>query len=168
MSGNEINNNEAFAAAYERLPDDVKDRLSFKNTESYEDWQKRRGDAKPMATPWFNQGVTIMGPAGYFVAETQIYREHARVDTYLALANAEHIVKCVNAHDAVATERDTLQRDLAAANARNALLVGMLQECEEYFEDCADVIDGSYGEPAPNKEMAILSAIRFALSGAPK
>lgn len=101
MSGKEINNNEKFAAAYEQLPQDVKDRLSFKNTESREDWQKRRSDAKHMATPWFNQGVTIMGPAGYFVAETQINREHARVDTYLALANADFIVKCVNSHYAL-------------------------------------------------------------------
>ena len=45
---------------------------------------------------------------------------------------------------------------------RSALLA-----CETYFEDRADVRDGSYGEPEPNDEMRLLTEIREALSSSP-
>lgn len=42
---------------------------------------------------------------------------------------------------------------------RIAELEAVLGECRDYFENAADVKDGSYGEPAPNREMAILIAV---------
>jgi hypothetical protein len=153
MSGKEINNNEAFAASYAQLPEDVKDRLSFKNTESREDWQTRRRDAKPMATPWFNQGVTIMGPAGYFVAETQINREHARVDTYLALANAEFIVKAVNDYDAL--------------KSREAVLVEALRDARRALE-CAINAAWEAATPGDVSDNHVIKKIDAALAQVPK
>ena len=51
MSSNETNNNEKFAAAFEQLPEGVKDRLSFKNTESREDWARRQASKRQAAEP---------------------------------------------------------------------------------------------------------------------
>lgn len=48
-----------------------------------------------------------------------------------------------------------------------ARLVAALRECETYFEARADVVDGSYGEPAPNEEMRLLSEIHEALGLVP-
>jgi hypothetical protein len=59
------NNNEAFAKVYEQLPDYVKDRLSFKNTESYEDWQKR---VNPQAVGESNK-VKRWNPVGRMVLD---------------------------------------------------------------------------------------------------
>ena len=49
--------------------------------------------------------------------------------------------------------------ELRAAYDRIRQLEGMLGECREYFEDCSDVIDGSNGEPASNREMKLLIEI---------
>ena len=35
----------------------------------------------------------------------------------------------------------------------------LLQRCAEFIEPYADVVDGAYGEPAPNAAMSLLSAI---------
>lgn len=39
-------------------------------------------------------------------------------------------------------------------------LDAVLDEIEEYLENRADVVDGSYGEPRPNKEMSLLTELR--------
>jgi hypothetical protein len=41
-----------------------------------------------------------------------------------------------------------------------------LLDAETYFDDRADVVDGDYGEPAPNNEMTLLTTIRAALARA--
>lgn len=51
----------------------------------------------------------------------------------------------------------------ASLDTKNAKLIAALHECEAYFADREDVVDGSYGEPAPNKEMRLLQEIRSAL-----
>lgn len=48
----------------------------------------------------------------------------------------------------------------------NTKLRAALEQCEDYFDNRADVVDGSYGVPAPNREMSILSEIRQALGRA--
>lgn len=42
---------------------------------------------------------------------------------------------------------------------RIATLTALLQACAEFIEPYSDVIDGAYGEPAPNAAMSLLSAI---------
>ncbi len=46
-------------------------------------------------------------------------------------------------------------------------LEATLDECLEYFEDRYDVIDGDYGQPAPNKEMRMGQMIEMALRRKP-
>jgi hypothetical protein len=58
----------------------------------------------------------------------------------------------------------TEQRDLLR-NYRDTL-VAALNEALEYFEDREDVVDGDYGEPAPNKEMQLAQSLRAALKAA--
>jgi hypothetical protein len=33
------------------------------------------------------------------------------------------------------------------------ILMAALQECQEYFDDESDVVDGDDGQPEPNREM---------------
>jgi hypothetical protein len=55
-----------------------------------------------------------------------------------------------------------------AANARLIAaapqLLAALYDAEAYFDNHADVVDGDYGEPAPNKAMTMLATIRAALA----
>jgi hypothetical protein len=55
------------------------------------------------------------------------------------------------------------QQELAEAHKRIKYLEAELNECLEYFEDHSDVVDGDYGEPAPNKEMQMTTSIKMAL-----
>ncbi len=55
----------------------------------------------------------------------------------------------------------------AILERENARLRAALEECEEYFDDRADVLDGDYGVPAPNAEMRLLSEVRAALRRGP-
>jgi len=48
--------------------------------------------------------------------------------------------------------------------AQRDKLRAALEEVEIYLDDRADVVDGPYGEPAPNKEMSLLQEVREALS----
>ena len=59
---------------------------------------------------------------------------------------ADHIVRCVNAHDR---------------------LTAALIECLEYFEERYDVNDGDYGVPEANKEMQMGTMIEWALGRKP-
>lgn len=47
---------------------------------------------------------------------------------------------------------------------RDHMMRDALRECEEYFDNRSDVVDGSYGVPEPNREMVLLSEIRAALN----
>ncbi len=51
--------------------------------------------------------------------------------------------------------------------ARIARMEADLLECFEYFKDRQDIVDGDYGEPAPNKEMQLASMIEETLYGRP-
>lgn len=64
----------------------------------------------------------------------------------------------------VELEFDTVRR----LRRENERLRGALEQCEEYFENRADVKDGSYGVPEPNTEMSLLSEIQTALGNQPK
>lgn len=43
-------------------------------------------------------------------------------------------------------------------------VIEALTQAEEYFENLADVVDGSYGEPSPNREMSLAQLCRDALA----
>jgi hypothetical protein len=47
--------------------------------------------------------------------------------------------------------------------AENKRMRAALMECEAYFDNRADVRDGSHGVPEPNEEMSLLQEVREAL-----
>jgi hypothetical protein len=55
--------------------------------------------------------------------------------------------------------------ELRAAYQRIAQLEADLLECREYLEDHVDVVDGDYGEPAPNRAMQLVSMIDESIHG---
>lgn len=61
--------------------------------------------------------------------------------------------------------RRCAQAERLAAERRIKELESALEEALEYFKDKYDVVDGSYGEPRPNKEMALGQMIDIALHG---
>lgn len=60
-----------------------------------------------------------------------------------ALRVAQQIVTAANNHDALVKALLEANEALIAAN--------------DYFDDRSDVVDGSYGEPSPNREMTLAS-----------
>jgi hypothetical protein len=67
--------------------------------------------------------------------------------------------------EAVGRQIDAKAEELRAAYQRISRLEADLEECAEYFKDRCDVVDGDYGEPAPNNEMRLYSMIQEALYG---
>ena len=59
------------------------------------------------------------------------------------------------------------EEELKCAYDRIARLEADLTECLEYFQDKYDVVDGSYGEPSPNKEMQLGTMLEETLHGRP-
>lgn len=57
------------------------------------------------------------------------------------------------------------REELDAAHKLIARFKADLLECREYIEDHVDVIDGSNGEPMPNRAMALVSMIDESLHG---
>lgn len=57
-----------------------------------------------------------------------------------------------------------MTEEIKAAYERITQLEATLTECQSYFENAADVVDGSYGQPAPNREMTLLIEIDGVLS----
>lgn len=51
----------------------------------------------------------------------------------------------------------------ALKQIRIAELEDVLEACADYLEDYSDVVDGDYGEPAPNRAMNLLSRVKAAL-----
>lgn len=47
--------------------------------------------------------------------------------------------------------------------ARVRVLEDLLNECEEFISSYSDVVDGDYGEPAPNRAMSLVSHIQDCL-----
>lgn len=66
---------------------------------------------------------------------------------------------------AIGRQIDARAEELKAAYQRIKTLEADLEECAEYFKDNCDVVDGDYGEPAPNKEMRLYSMIQETLYG---
>lgn len=66
---------------------------------------------------------------------------------------------------AIGRQIDARSEELRAAYERIKTLEADLEECAEYFKDRCDVVDGDYGEPAPNKEMRLHSMIQETLHG---
>ena len=64
-------------------------------------------------------------------------------------------------------ERIARKEELKAAYDRIARLEADLTECLEYFQANYDVVDGSYGEPSPNKEMQLGTMLEETLHGRP-
>lgn len=57
---------------------------------------------------------------------------------------------------------NALNAKVATLTNRVAELESALEQCEDYFDQRSDVIDGDYGMPEPNREMAMLSVVRAA------
>lgn len=68
----------------------------------------------------------------------------------------DSFVTAAHSHDYVQTLKE-IEDQLDA-------LTEALKECEDYFDNRADVNDGSYGEPIPNTEMRLLEVVRAALN----
>lgn len=60
-----------------------------------------------------------------------------------------------------------VEHDNEQAAARIARLESDLNECLEFLEGQADVVDGDYGEPSPNRAMQLVSMIDETLNGRP-
>ena len=58
------------------------------------------------------------------------------------------------------SRRDIEIERAQAAESRVSVLEGALDDALEYIDDHVDVVDGSYGEPAPNRAMSLASSIR--------
>ncbi len=56
--------------------------------------------------------------------------------------------------------------EIKCAYAEIESLKADLAECREFLEPFVDVIDGDYGEPAPNKAMRLVTMIDASLDGA--
>jgi len=71
-----------------------------------------------------------------------------------------------NKHDLTSERVETLHsllddaaKKVGQQRLRIKKLEALLADCAEFLEPYSDVVDGSYGEPAPNAAMALLSAI---------
>lgn len=71
-----------------------------------------------------------------------------------------------NKHDLTSERVETLHsllddagKKVGQQRLRIKKLEALLADCAEFIEPYSDVVDGSYGEPAPNAAMALLSAI---------
>jgi predicted nucleic acid-binding Zn-ribbon protein len=64
-----------------------------------------------------------------------------------------------------AQTKQAKEEELKAAYERIARLEADLNECREYLEDEVDVVDGDYGEPAPNRAMQLVTMIDETLHG---
>lgn len=67
--------------------------------------------------------------------------------------------------DSSLRQRLAAKEELKAAHQRIERLEADMNECLEYFQERYDVIDGSYGEPAPNREMQLGTMIQETLYG---
>jgi hypothetical protein len=67
----------------------------------------------------------------------------------------------------VADAIKTLNLQQVTSRLRRTMVHGdvieALTQAADYFEDHADVVDGSYGEPSPNREMSLAQLCRDAL-----
>ena len=61
------------------------------------------------------------------------------------------------------TQSVALAREINAWKSKYERLRDAVYDIEDYLENLEDVVDGSYGEPAPNKEMRLLQDLRAAL-----
>lgn len=58
---------------------------------------------------------------------------------------------------------DSIDRTIDGLFAKIARLQSALHSCLDYLDGKVDVVDGSYGEPAPNREMSLVIEINEAL-----
>lgn len=99
-------------------------------------------------TPWHRGGVLAVPNRYIAIQRGGALVEHDAMANVACVANAEDaefIVRACNAHD-----------DLLAA-ADDAL---------EFVEGQVDVVDGDYGQPAPNKAMILFGTLRDAIAKA--
>ena len=75
-------------------------------------------------------------------------------DEYDALTVGGRRVHIFRAGVRDAIKRRFRRRERHTANLETALAVAL-----EYIEDHVDVVDGSYGQPAPNRAMSVMNEI---------
>jgi hypothetical protein len=103
-------------------------------------------------------------PAGYSHSMRDVseadYKNGTVVNAYVdALDYDTLVIDCNTLRAANDGLHDSYLENLRAKN----VLLAALDEALEYFDDCADVIDGDYGEPAPNKAMLVAQSLRAAI-----
>lgn len=59
-----------------------------------------------------------------------------------------------------------LCEDISRLQIERSEMLAALQQAESYFDNHADVVDGSYGNPEPNAAMTVLTEIRAAIAKA--
>lgn len=69
--------------------------------------------------------------------------------------------------DRLADRCAQLEHNSRDAAARITRLEADLNECRDFLEGQVDVVDGSYGEPSPNRAMQLVSMIDETLHGLP-
>ena len=62
-------------------------------------------------------------------------------------------------HAAPQSQLDDAAAHIGQQRLRIKKLEALLADCAEFLEPYSDVVDGSYGEPAPNAAMSLLSQI---------
>jgi hypothetical protein len=84
----------------------------------------------------------------------------------IAMSNVQSIPKLLRAiaggEDAKAAKHDVILMMAAKLIER---LEGDLIECEEYLDQDQDVVDGSDGQPRPNRAMYLCNMIKETLHG---
>jgi hypothetical protein len=66
---------------------------------------------------------------------------------------------------AIGKQIDARAEELRAAYQRIKMLEADLLECREFIEPHIDIVDGSDGQPAPNKAMQLVSMIDDSIHG---
>jgi hypothetical protein len=65
-----------------------------------------------------------------------------------------------NLHATLQSQLDDAAKHIGQQRLRIAKLKALLADCAEFIEPYSDVVDGAYGEPAPNAAMSLLSEIK--------
>jgi predicted nucleic acid-binding Zn-ribbon protein len=92
------------------------------------------------------------------------YHTLGKIDPEFALAQAR-LIAAASTIDPAFKEVKATREELRAAYQRIAQLEADLLECREYLEEHVDVVDGDYGEPAPNRAMQLVGMIDESIHG---
>ena len=117
-----------------------------------------------MTTPSAPVAGLVLLPCPFCGGEPHIERRgNSRFSTIISCLDCGVTHECGDTGDSVGTSWNRRTANRAPATEK---LIAALHECEAYPADREDVVDGDYGEPAPNAEMRLLREVRAALAAA--